>query len=272
MMQLLAGIVLALCRGSLWVLALTFKSLFAWLLWIFWPLVILAGALGLLISSATPCEAGWTDWLWGENQDADKLRRAADLAGESARIAGQVAAAQAQHASEQARQNTQVAEMLKELSGERQEYSRQLESLAGLAMRDSEWAAALTATGPLIICVAVLVVAGLALWLVTRPGGYVGSGSGAGAAAGYEASLAMDVLVEELARAQAGSQGAYFAEPHVAASSCSSRVALPAPVGRLTSSGPYEQEGPEKQEGQEGPEGPEGPEEPNGLDEDGCPF
>ena len=263
MMQILAGIVLALCRGSLWVLALVFKSLVAWVLWILWPILVLAGALGLAIASATPCEAGWMDWLWGENQDAEKLRRAADLAGESARIAGQVAAAQAQHASEQARQNTQVAEMLKELSSERQEYSRQLESLAGLAMRDSEWAAALSATGPLIICVAVLVVAGLALWLVMRPAGFAGQGSGAGAAAGYEAGLAMDMLIEELARAQAGSQGAYFAEPHVAASSSSSRVALPAPVGRLTSSGPYEQAGPEELAE---------PEEPDGLDEDGCPF
>lgn len=240
MMKIFAGLVLALCRGSLWVLATLFKTLFSWLASILWPLVLLAGTLGLLISSAKPCEAGWMDWLWGENQDAEKLRRAADLAGESARIAGQVAAAQAQHASEQARQNTQVAEMLKELSVERQEYSRHLESLAGLAMRDSEWAAALTATGPLIICVAVLAIAGLALWIVMRPGAGAGQGSGAGA--GYEASLAMDMLVEELARAQVGSQGTSFAEPHVTPSSCNPRVALPTLVGRIAGSGPHEPE------------------------------
>ncbi len=260
MLNALAGILLALCRGSLWVLAVSFKSLLAWLLWILWPFVILAGAFVFAVSNARSCEAGWVDWLWGDSSDqnAEQFRRAAELAGESTRIAGEVAAAQARQATEQARQNTQVAEMLQELSSERQDFARQFEDLAASALRDSEWAAALSATGPLVICVCVLVIAGLALWMATRTGAGIGSGAGAH----HDASLAMDVLVEELVRAQGDSHVGSQAGTHVTHLAAthdghSSRVALPGPLARIGKSGPVE---------------PYEPDDIHGLDDDGCPF
>lgn len=260
MLNALAGILLALCRGSLWVPAMSLKSLLAWLLWILWPFVILAGAFVFALSSASSCEAGWIDWLWGDSSDqnAEQFRRAAELAGESTRIAGEVAAAQARQASEQARQNTQVAEMLQELSSERQDFARRFEDLAASALRDSEWAAALSATGPLIICVCVLVIAGLALWMAMRTGAGIGSGAGAN----YDASLAMDVLVEELVRAQGDSHVGSQAGTHVTHLAATrdghgSCVALPGPLARIGKSGPVE---------------PYEPDDIHGLDDDGCPF
>ena len=158
----------AVYRPILWILVSATQSLLSWLVLMLWPALIVGSLFLLAISSASPCEAGWTDWLWGSGHDSKELRQAANLAGESARIAGRVAAAQAEHASEQARQNTQVAEMLNQLSIERQEYSQQLESLAVAAARDSEWAAAVSVIGPIAVCVAVLLVAALVLWTTSR--------------------------------------------------------------------------------------------------------
>ncbi len=206
-------VLLSIAAGLFAVVIWLCKQLLSWLLWIFWPILLLLVFVGWFAISAKSCEAGWFDWLWGNDsanaRAAEQFQRAAELAGESTRIAGEVAAAQVRQANEQARQNTQVAEMLKELSSERRDYARQLEELSAIALRDSEWAAALSALEPGLICLTVLIIAGLVLVLALKNS--PGNGAGDGDARGDDL-LAIDVLVEEISRApirpyQAGGAG-----------------------------------------------------------------
>jgi hypothetical protein len=160
-------------------------QVFVYALWLFWPFVM---ALGLLVVSAQSAEAGWLSWLWGSN--TRELERSLDVAQEAARVASQAAESQAQQAVAQAQQNARLAETLGQLSSERTNLADHLYSLTELGLKDSQWAAALTATAPVLICVTVLLVAGLALWLASRPG-----------EAQQDSDLAetVDLLVEELA-------------------------------------------------------------------------
>jgi len=196
--KVLLNLVASLVAVVIWLC----KQLLSWLLWVLWPILLLLVFVGWFAISAKSCEAGWFDWLWGnDNSDAraaEQFQRAAELASESTRIAGEVAAAQVRQANEQARQNSQVAEMLKELSSERRDYARQLEELSAIALRDSEWAAALSALEPGLICLTVLLIAGLVLALALKnsPGDDAGDGGARG-----DALLAIDVLVEEISRA-----------------------------------------------------------------------
>ena len=136
------------------------------ILWLFWPVVLIGGALGFLLASAQSAEAGWFSWLWGS--DTRHLERSLDVAQEAARVASQAAEAQAQQAAAQADQNTRVAEAVAQLSAERQDYAGHLRALSESALWDSQLAAVLSASGPVLICVFCLMVAGLGLWLVTR--------------------------------------------------------------------------------------------------------
>ena len=196
--KVLLNLVASLVAVVIWLC----KQLLSWLLWVLWPILLLLVFVGWFAISAKSCEAGWFDWLWGnDNADAraaEQFQRAAELASESTRIAGEVAAAQVRQANEQARQNSQVAEMLKELSSERRDYARQLEELSAIALRDSEWAAALSALEPGLICLTVLLIAGLVLALALKnsPGDKAEDGGARG-----DALLAIDVLVEEISRA-----------------------------------------------------------------------
>lgn len=140
-------------------------QVFIYALWLFWPFVM---TLGLLVVSAQSAEAGWLSWLWGSN--TRELERSLDVAQEAARVASQAAESQAQQAVAQAQQNARLAETLGQLSSERSNFADYLQALSELGLKDSQWAAALTAFGPVLICVAVLLVAGLALWLANRPG------------------------------------------------------------------------------------------------------
>jgi len=196
--KVLLNLVASLVAVVIWLC----KQFLSWLLWVLWPILLLLVFVGWFAISAKSCEAGWFDWLWGnDNSDAraaEQFQRAAELASESTRIAGEVAAAQVRQANEQARQNSQVAEMLKELSSERRDYARQLEELSAIALRDSEWAAALSALEPGLICLTVLLIAGLVLALALKnsPGNDAEDGGARG-----DALLAIDVLVEEISRA-----------------------------------------------------------------------
>ena len=196
--KVLLNLVASLVAVVIWLC----KQFLSWLLWVLWPILLLLVFVGWFAISAKSCEAGWFDWLWGnDNSDAraaEQFQRAAELASESTRIAGEVAAAQVRQANEQARQNSQVAEMLKELSSERRDYARQLEELSAIALRDSEWAAALSALEPGLICLTVLLIAGLVLALALKnsPGDKAEDGGARG-----DALLAIDVLVEEISRA-----------------------------------------------------------------------
>jgi ABC-type multidrug transport system fused ATPase/permease subunit len=160
-------------------------QIFVYALWLFWPFVM---ALGLLVVSAQSAEAGWMSWLWGSN--TRELERSLDVAQEAARVASQAAESQAQQAVAQAQQNARLAETLGQLSSERSNFADYLQALSELGLKDSQLAAALTAFGPVLVCVAVLLVAGLALWLANRPGeGQPNS----------DLAETVDLLVEELA-------------------------------------------------------------------------
>ncbi len=137
------------------------------ILWLFWPVVLIGGALGFLIASAHPAEAGWFSWLWGSSSTR-QLERSLDAAHEAARVTSQAAEAQAMQAAAQADQNSRVAEAVAQLSAERQDYAGHLRAISESALWDSQLAAVLNASGPVLICVFCLMVAGLALWLVTR--------------------------------------------------------------------------------------------------------
>jgi len=170
-------------------------QVFVYALWLFWPFVM---ALGLLVVSAQSAEAGWLSWLWGSN--TRELERSLDVAQEAARVASQAAESQAQQAVAHAQQNARLAETLGQLSSERSNLADHISSLTELGLKDSQWAAALTATAPVLICVTVLLVAGLALWLANR----TGEGQ-------QDSDLAetVDLLVEELAAHSPESTGLY---------------------------------------------------------------
>jgi hypothetical protein len=157
-------------------------------LWLFWPVVLIGGALGFLLATAQSAEAGWFSWLGGSSGTRN-LERSLDAAHEAARVASQAAESQAMQAAAQADQNSRVAEALAQLSAERQDYAGHLRAISESALWDSQLAAVLNASGPVLICVCGLVVAGLALWLVSRNE----------ATNGAELPGAVDMLLEEMA-------------------------------------------------------------------------
>jgi ABC-type multidrug transport system fused ATPase/permease subunit len=184
----MTGFLAALLWAALqFVLAILLRAV-SCILWLFWPAVLIGGTLGLLIATAHPAEAGWFSWLWG-GSGTRHLERSLDAAHEAARVASQAAEAQAQQAAAQADQNSRVAEALAQLSAERQDYAGHLRAISESAVWDSQLAAVLNASGPVLICVCGLVVAGLALWLVSRNE----------AANGAELPGTVDLLLEELA-------------------------------------------------------------------------
>ena len=171
---------------------LLFQALMG-VLWLFWPIVVV----GVLIATAQSAEAGWFSWLWGSN--TRQLERSLEVAEEAARVASEASQAQAQQAAAQADQNARLAETLGQLSNERSNLADHLHALTELGLQDSQWAAALTAAGPVLVCVTVLLVAGLALWLANKSG------------EGQHAELAetVDLLVEEMAAAASEPRAIY---------------------------------------------------------------
>jgi len=109
-------------------------SVVAWLLRLLWPLWLVAVLVLALGTACTPVQAGWLDWLWGDTQaDIEKIERSAELAQEAARVTSeaarsqaQQAVAQAEQAAAQAHQNSRVADLLGELSQERQHLADQV--------------------------------------------------------------------------------------------------------------------------------------------------
>ena len=158
------------------------------ILWLFWPVVFIGGALGFLIASAHSAEASWFSWIWGSSSTR-QLERSLDAAHEAARVTSQAAEAQAMQAAAQADQNSRVAEAVAQLSAERQDYAGHLRAISESALWDSQLAAVLNASGPVLICVFCLMVAGLALWLVTRTE----------AQSNAELPSVVEVLLEEIA-------------------------------------------------------------------------
>ena len=141
-----------------WVM-LSFFKLGWWLVRLLWQkswstlvAIILAGLF------ANQADAGWFSRKPDPAMEAANraLTQAAETANEAARIQGE--------------QNIRIAEAISQLSGERAQLAGSLESLREFAARDSAWAAALSAVGPVLVVALVLAVGGVALWLVTRSG------------------------------------------------------------------------------------------------------
>lgn len=146
--------------------------LIGWLAWLLRPThwMLLLGY--LLLATPSPVHAGW---LWGPDPKVEAanqaLERAAQIATDAART--------------QTSQQAHFLDTLTALSNERTQLAGHLKNLGELASRDSAWASALSTSGPVLVSVAVLGVAGVAIWLSTRAGS-------------HDAQLA-SVLVDELA-------------------------------------------------------------------------
>ncbi len=162
MLSLLGGFLMAVLE---FMITLVF-SVLTWLLRLLWPAWIIIAIVGMLALSAQSAHAGWFDWFW--SSDTTQLERSTEIAQEAARVTSATTIAQAEQASAQAAQNARVAELLSHLSDERQNLAGHITTLTEMHAQDSQWAAALSATTPIVISVAVLLVAGLALWSVTR--------------------------------------------------------------------------------------------------------
>ena len=143
-------------------------------LWLFSPVWLMAAITGAISSClAAPAEAGWFSWGPDPKIEAanQTLQRAAQIATEAAQT--------------QASQQGQLLAAVEALSNERTQLAGHLQTLGEMVARDSAWAAALQAAGPVLIAVAVLAIGCAAIWMLTR-------------AADRDAVLAT-VLVEEIA-------------------------------------------------------------------------
>ena len=130
-----------------------------WLWRLLWRRAFNALAILVLTTILTAqADAGWFTRKPDPAMEAANraLTQAAETANETARIQGE--------------QNIRIAEAITQLSGERAQLAGHLESLREFAARDSAWAAALSAVGPVLVVALVLAVGGVALWLVTRSG------------------------------------------------------------------------------------------------------
>jgi len=120
-----------------------------------------------VVLSGGTAHAGWFSWLWAN----DKANQHLESANRALETAAQVVN---ESSRQQADQNIRVLEAIGALSNERTELAAHLDHLAVIAARDSEWAAALTMAGPVLLAVSALIVAGLALWLAYRDEGAQG--------------------------------------------------------------------------------------------------
>jgi hypothetical protein len=145
-----------LFSSSLWLV----KALFLvgwyiarWATWLLWPLGAAIAGLG-----CRQANAGWFGWF---AQDTSKLEAANRALHAAAEVANEAARLQAD-------QNIRVAEAITAMSTERAQLVGHLQHLGELATQDSQWAAALSMFGPVLIATAVLAVGALALWLASR--------------------------------------------------------------------------------------------------------
>lgn len=118
-----------------------------------------AWLLALLVTLASPvADAGWF------TRDPDPKTEAANRALEhAAQLATEAARTQSS-------QQVQLLQAVEALSHERTHLANHLERLGALATRDSAWAAAIRASGPVLVAVAVLALGVAVVWMVTRAG------------------------------------------------------------------------------------------------------
>jgi hypothetical protein len=168
-----------------------------WVAWVRWPAWVMAAAVGAITALLTaPAQAGW---FWGPDPKVEAANRALERAAEIATDAART----------QSGQQSQLLAAIEALSSERAQIAGQLGRLGELAARDSAWAAALQAVGPVLVAVVVLALGCAAIWMVTR-------------ASNHDSDLAT-VLVSEIAGTGA-SEDFFLRQPH--------RGALPSRSGQ----------------------------------------
>jgi len=148
--------------SSFWLLKFLFLSgwfVARWATWLLWPVGALVAGLGAMLGlGCRQASAGWFGWLGNDTRKLEAANRAvhatAEVVNESARL--------------QADQNVAISEAITALSSERAQLAGHLQLISEITTQDSQWAAALTTFGPVLVAVAVLAVGALALWLAYR--------------------------------------------------------------------------------------------------------
>jgi hypothetical protein len=157
----LTAILTAVFGWGVWFFKLFFFAgwtLVKTVLWLLSPIWLVGAIVGVISGClTTPAKASW---LWGSDPRFDAANRALEQA---AHIATEAARTQSS-------QQTQLLAAVEALSNERTQLAQHLLQLGEMAARDSSWAAALHALGPVLIATAVLVLGSAAIWLVTRSG------------------------------------------------------------------------------------------------------
>jgi len=175
------AILMALFGWTTWLFQFFFLAgwtLLKAVLWAMSPAWLWAAIIGVISGClATPARAGW---FWGPDPKIEAANRALEQA---ARIATDAARTQSS-------QQTQLLAAIEALSGERTEIAGELGRLGEMAARDSAWAAAVQAAGPVAVAVVVLALGCAAIWMITRGGN-------------HDAQLAT-VLVDEITGAGSG--------------------------------------------------------------------
>lgn len=131
--------------------------------------LLTAVLVGGLFSAMPKARAGWFGWLWPDSRH-EELEQAVDVAHKTAAAASQLVESHSQQAAAQADQNARVAELLGALAGERQSLASHVARFEEASRRDSTIAAAITVAIPAVVSVAAILLGGLAIWSVTRPG------------------------------------------------------------------------------------------------------
>jgi len=131
--------------------------------------LLIALLLGGLSATIPEAQAGLFGWLWPASRQ-EQFERAVDVAHKTAAAASQLVESQSQQAAAQADQNARVAELLGALALERQSLAGHVARFEEAHRRESVMAAALVTLAPAIVSGAALLLGGLAMWAVTRPG------------------------------------------------------------------------------------------------------
>ena len=124
---------------------------------------------GGLLLAMPEARAGWLGWLWPTSRH-EELEQVVDVAHKTAAAASQLVESHSRQATAQADQNARVAELLGTLAGERASLVSHVTRFAEASRRDSAIAAAITAAVPAVVSVAAILLGGLAIWAVMRPG------------------------------------------------------------------------------------------------------
>jgi hypothetical protein len=114
-------------------------------------------------------QAGWFTWLWPTSRH-EELERAVDVAHKTSSVASRLVESQSQQAAAHAEQNSRVAALLEALADERQMLASHTARFEEIRRHDSVIAAAITAAAPALVSSTALLLGGLAIWAVTRPG------------------------------------------------------------------------------------------------------